>query len=167
MESELGIALQVIDDLTTFTDGQEAIKVAQRCLKRLQNDKRHFPRVYAAICVKIFQLTCDLPYQEVSKLMSLAPPNDVIVTLCACIASSRYGSSVLDPKPCLSSKLKISVLGHYHQFSVTNTIYFVLLIIILIRICVRQALDGASKMCIVASQRIFMMKDCKEWLCPT
>jgi len=97
MESELRVALQVIDDLTTFTDGQEAITVAQKCLKQLQTDKRQFSRVYAAICVKIFQLTCDLPYKEVSKLMNMAPPDDVIVTLCTCIASSRYDSNVLGP----------------------------------------------------------------------
>ena len=92
MENELRVALQVIDDLTTSTDGQEAIIAAKKCLTRLQTDKRHFSRVYAAICAKIFQLTCDLPYQEVSELVSLAPPDDVIIMLCACIANSRYGS---------------------------------------------------------------------------
>jgi len=92
MESELR---GVIDDLTTFADGQEAITAAQKCLNRLKMDKKHFSRVYAAICAKIFQLTCNLPYQEVSKLVSMAPPDDVIVTLCTCITSSRYGSNVV------------------------------------------------------------------------
>jgi len=32
---------------------------------------------------------------------------------------------------------------------------------------VRKMLDNASRVYIAESQRIFMAKDCREWLCPT
>ena len=66
--------------------------------------------------------------------------------------------------------LEISVLGHYCQFSVTN-IYNVLRFIDknfpITKSSVRQMLDDASRVCITASQRIFMVRDCREWLCST
>jgi len=57
--------------------------------------------------------------------------------------------------------LEVSVLGHYHQFSATN-IYNVLLFIDksipITKSLVRQMLDDASRVCITASQRIFMAR---------
>ena len=66
--------------------------------------------------------------------------------------------------------LEISVLGHYHQYSVTNiynTLRFVYQDLSITKSSVRQLLDDASKVCVAASQRIFMARDCREWLCPT
>ena len=66
--------------------------------------------------------------------------------------------------------LEISVLGHYHQYSVTNTynaLRFVDQVLSITKSSVRQLLDDASKVCVAASQRIFMTRDCREWLCPT
>ena len=66
--------------------------------------------------------------------------------------------------------LEISVLGHYHQFSVTNTynvLHFIDKDINITKSSVRKKLDDASRVCIAESQRIFMAKDCREWLCPT
>jgi len=93
MESELQVALQVIDDLATSTEGKNAILSAQELLQRQKNNKKHFSRVYAVTCAKIFQLTCDLPYQETSTLVNMARPEEFINTLCACVTSSRYGLS--------------------------------------------------------------------------
>ena len=45
------------------------------------------------------------------------------------------------------------MLGHYHQFSVTNTcnvLHFVYKYLSITKSSVRQMLDGASKTCIVA-----------------
>jgi len=67
--------------------------------------------------------------------------------------------------------LEISVLGHYyHQFSVANTynvLHFIDKDINITKSSVQKMLDNASRVCIAESQRIFMAKDCKEWLCPT
>ena len=66
--------------------------------------------------------------------------------------------------------LEISVLGNYHQYSVTNTynaLRFVDQDLSITKSSVRQLLDDASKVCIAESQRIFMVRDCREWLYPT
>jgi len=59
--------------------------------------------------------------------------------------------------------LEICVLGHYCQFSITNT-YNVLCFVDkdapITKSSVRQILDGASRVCIAASQRIFMASGC-------
>ena len=63
--------------------------------------------------------------------------------------------------------LEISVLGHFQQFSVTNTynvLHFIDKDINITRSLVRRMLDDASKVCMTASQRIFMARDCREWL---
>ena len=63
--------------------------------------------------------------------------------------------------------LEISVLGHFQQFSVTNTynvLHFIDKDINITRSLVRWMLDDASKVCMTASQRIFMARDCREWL---
>ena len=63
--------------------------------------------------------------------------------------------------------LEISVLGHFQQFSVTNTynvLHFIDKDINITRSLVRRMLDDASKVCMTASQRIFMARDCQEWL---
>ena len=65
---------------------------------------------------------------------------------------------------------EISVLGHYHQFSVTNTynvLHFIDKDINITKSSVWKMLENASRVCIAESQRIFMAKDCREWLCPT
>ena len=63
--------------------------------------------------------------------------------------------------------LEISVLGHFQQFSVTNTynvLHFIDKDINITRSLVRRMLDDALKVCMTASQRIFMARDCREWL---
>jgi len=63
--------------------------------------------------------------------------------------------------------IEISVLGHYHQFSIKNTynaLHFIYKDLSITKSSVRQMLDDASKLCIAASRRIFMAR---EWLCPT
>ena len=66
--------------------------------------------------------------------------------------------------------LEISVLGHCHQYSVTNTynaLRFVDQDLSITKSSVRQLLDDISKVCVAASQRIVMARDCREWLCQT
>ncbi|XP_065883967.1 uncharacterized protein [Dysidea avara] len=63
--------------------------------------------------------------------------------------------------------LEISVLGHFQQFSVTNTynvLHFIDKDINITRSLVQRMLDDASKVCMTASQKIFMASDCREWL---
>ena len=63
--------------------------------------------------------------------------------------------------------LEISVLGHYRQFSATktyNVLHFIDKDINITKSLVRQMLDDASKICMTMSQRIFMARDCREWL---
>ena len=70
----------------------------------------------------------------------------------------------------LYKTLKISVLGHYHQFSVTNTynvLHFIDKDINITKSSVQKMLDYVSRVCLAGSQRIFMANDCREWLCPT
>jgi len=59
--------------------------------------------------------------------------------------------------------LKISVLGHYHPFCVTNLLNLLQFCFASVKAAVRKILDFASQKCIMASQRIFMARYCCEW----
>ena len=67
--------------------------------------------------------------------------------------------------------LEISILGHYHQFSVTNTcnvFCFVYRDLYITKSSVRQMLDGANlkDMHCGIPKDFFIARDCREWLCP-
>ena len=62
--------------------------------------------------------------------------------------------------------LEISVLGHYHPSCVKNLwnlLHFVHQDILVSKAALRKILDSALQKCIIASQRIFMARDCREW----
>ena len=61
--------------------------------------------------------------------------------------------------------LEISVLGHYHPSCVKTygTCYILFTRILVSKAALRKILDSALQKCIIASQRIFMARDCREW----
>lgn len=65
------------------------ISAVEEYLNRLLNDRRQFKRAYVAICTKMFELTCRLPYQCVSWLVYVGVSSEVITTLCTCLTTSR------------------------------------------------------------------------------
>jgi len=86
--------LAIIETLSALSSDNEeqiclAINVVKNYLHRLSEDKRHFRRVYVAVCTKLFELTCRLPYQSMSWIVYVGVSSDVINTLCACLATSR------------------------------------------------------------------------------
>ena len=85
---------RVIEAISTISSDNEkelhtAISAAEEYLNGLLYDKRHFKRAYVAICTKIFEVTCQLPYHCVSWLVHVGVASDVINTLCTCLATSR------------------------------------------------------------------------------
>lgn len=91
MGSECRGVIEAISALS-FDNNKEicsTISTVEDYLNGLLYDKRHFNRAYVAICTKLFELTCQLPYECVSWLIYVGLPSDVINTLCVCLSTSR------------------------------------------------------------------------------
>lgn len=110
---------EVIEAISTLSSGESSgnekdicstISNVEEYLNRLLlNDRRKFNMAYVAICTKIFELTCDIPYQRLSWLVHVGVSTEVFNALCTCLAtSSLQGSHVIQQlaKDYCSSRLK-------------------------------------------------------------
>lgn len=84
----------IIDSIDALSSDSEkeissTIAATEQYLNGLLKDKQHFKRAYVAICVKLFQVTCRLPYQSISWIIYIGVASDVINALCASLATSR------------------------------------------------------------------------------
>ena len=91
MDSEFRAIIEAIAVLSSGNDKEASttISAVEEYLNGLVHDKQHFRRAYIAICTKIFELTCQLPYQCLSRLIHVGGLSDVINTLCTCLTTSR------------------------------------------------------------------------------
>lgn len=91
MGSDCRDAIEAISVLSS--DNKEGlcstISAVEKYLNGLLEDERHFKRAYVAICTKVFELTCRLPYECISWLIYVGVTSDVINTLCTCLVTSR------------------------------------------------------------------------------
>ena len=91
MGSECRGVIEAISTLSSDNDNEicSILTAVQEYLNGLECDKRLFKRAYVAICTKIFELTCELPYHYICWLVHAGVASDVINTLCACLVTSR------------------------------------------------------------------------------
>ena len=91
MDTECRAIIKAISALSS--DNEEdicsTITVVETYLNKLSKDKRHFKRAYVAVCTKLFELTCRLPYQSMLWILHVGVASDVINMLCTCLATSR------------------------------------------------------------------------------
>lgn len=91
MDSECRAIIEAISVLSSDNDKEacSTISAAEEYLNGLLYDRQNFKRSHIAICTKILELTCQLPYQYLSRLIHVGASSEVINTLCTCLTTSR------------------------------------------------------------------------------
>ena len=108
--------------------------------------------------------------------LTIWPSMAICVTNAPTLGTSLGDESPTNPHPTwdrwgvtlIGALLPSAILAQSSQdhFNTYNALRFVDQDLSFTKSSVRQLLDDASKVCVAASQRIFMVRDCREWLCP-